>query len=326
MRILVIGAGALGSLVGGILSANHEVTILGRPEQAWVLEHKGLRIEGLTQGDFHPRAIAGIPRDGNFDLIIMCVKAYNTEMTLEPISHLFRPGTSILSLQNGLDNEERILRFLQKRSLPGEVIGGITCHGVTYKGPGLVRHAGTGDTIIGHFGSVGIDMDADKKVQEVALAFKEAGLELQTTSSIVREIWAKTIINSAINPLTAIVGERNGVILKNPDLNRMARDLVIEGVKVANAHGIDLTEDEMLDRTLKVAERTQNNISSMFQDIKRKRRTEVDSINGAICMKAEEVDMDAPLNRTMLHLIKGLEERSLDQGPPRRTYQPSVPG
>ncbi|MGA1865921.1 MAG: ketopantoate reductase family protein [Thermoplasmatota archaeon] len=314
MRILVVGAGALGSFVGGLLSANHDVTIIGRPEQVWVLKRKGLRIEGISHGEFRPKAFSGIPRNEKFDLIILCVKSYNTEISLEPLTPLLINNTPILSLQNGLDNEEKIFNFIRSHGLGSNVIGGITCHGVTYRGPGLVRHAGVGETIIGHFNpphEAGGEITPD--VVSIARIFTDAGIEIQTTSCIDREIWAKTIINSAINPLTAIVGGPNGVILENEELNGMARDLISEGVIVSRRNGIDLELEEMTERTFKVAERTSQNHSSMYQDIKLKRRTEVDSINGALYEKARQVSMDAPLNLTMVRLIKGLEVLNLSQ-------------
>ena len=101
MRILVIGAGALGSLIGGLLSVDHDVTIIGRPEQAWVLKEKGLKIEGITEGEFRPKAHSGVPKDQQFDLIILCVKSYNTELSLDPLTPLLMLGTPILSMQNG---------------------------------------------------------------------------------------------------------------------------------------------------------------------------------------------------------------------------------
>jgi 2-dehydropantoate 2-reductase len=314
MRVLVIGAGALGSLIGGLLSVDHDVTIVGRPEQAWVLKEKGLKIEGITEGEFNPKAHSGVPKDQEYDLIILCVKSYNTELSLDPLTPLLMKGTPILSLQNGLDNEEKILKFIESKGSSSAVIGGITCHGVTYKGPGLVKHAGVGDTMIGHFG--GSETEASemiRKVQTIARFFTEAGLEMETTTCIDREIWAKTIINSAINPLTAIVGGPNGVILDNEELNDMAVELIKEGVETAKAYGIDLTEEEMFRRTFDVAKRTSRNHSSMFQDIKLKRRTEVDSINGALVEKAKEKDLEAPLNQAMVRLIKGLEVLNLSR-------------
>ncbi|MGA1794145.1 MAG: ketopantoate reductase family protein [Thermoplasmatota archaeon] len=314
MRILVIGAGALGSLVGGLLSREHDVTIIGRPEQVWVLKRKGLRIEGITHGEFKPKSHSGVPKGEEYDLIILCVKSYNTDISLEPLSELLSKGTPILSLQNGLDNEERIFNFIRSRKMPTHVIGGITCHGVTYKGPGLVKHAGIGDTMIGHFGTAhGCGEDITLEVDDIARMFTDAGLEMITTTCIDREIWAKTIINSAINPLTAIVGGPNGVLLENEELNGMARDLISEGVQTANAYGMDLTEEEMIDRTFKVAERTALNHSSMYQDIKLKRRTEVDSINGALYEKARQKSLEAPLNQAMLRLVKGLEVLNLSR-------------
>lgn len=310
MKVLVIGAGALGSLIGGLLSKEHDVTIIGRSEQVWVLKKKGLKIHGITEGEFRPRAFINVPKGENFDLVILCVKSYNTEVTLEPLMDILKNGASILSLQNGLDNEERILSFITDHDIRSEVIGGITCHGVTYKGPGVIKHAGTGDTMIGHFG--GSSEVARSIAIDVAEAFKNVGFDMDTTPYIDREIWAKAIINSAINPLTAIVGVRNGMIMENHELLSSAKDLINEGVKIANAHGKDLTIREMEDRTFDVARRTSKNRSSMLQDLQRRRRTEVDSINGAIFQKAREVNMEAPLNMIMVRLIKAMEDRNME--------------
>jgi len=311
MKVLVIGAGALGSLIGGLLSREHDVTIIGRPEQVWVLKRKGLRIDGITRGEFRPRARTNIPRDETFDLIILCVKSYNTDVTLEPLSPLLNKGARILSLQNGLDNEERILRFLKENSIPSEVIGGITCHGVTYKGPGVIKHAGTGDSLIGLFGGTTGSSDPSI-VDEIANAFIRAGFDMETTTCIDREIWAKTIINSAINPLTAILSAPNGIIISDTEISKMAQDLIREGVGIARAYDMDLTFDEMKERTFRVAERTARNRSTMLQDIQRGRRTEVDSINGALFEKAASKGIPAPFNLTMVRLIKALEDRNLE--------------
>lgn len=309
MKILVIGAGALGSLIGGLLSKEHDVTIIGRSEQVWVLKRKGLRIDGITKGEFRPRALTGVPRDEDFDLVILCVKSYNTDVTLDPLMPLLKKGTRVLSLQNGLDNEERILNFIRSNSFDSEVIGGITCHGVTYKGPGVVKHAGVGDSVIGHFGG---GSGNGIMVNDIAEAFKNVGFDMATSNHIDREIWAKTIINSAINPLTAIVQGRNGVLLTNPGVRSTAEDLIREGVAVARGYGKDLTYEEMSGRTFEVAERTSRNRSSMFQDLQRGRRTEVDSINGAIHEKACGKGLSAPVNLTMVRLIKAMEDRNLE--------------
>jgi len=311
MKILVIGAGALGSLVGGVLSRSHDVTILGRPEQADVLNEKGLQITGLTEGEYRPNAVSDYPRGTTFDLIIICVKSYNTELVLDLISRDLSEGTYILSLQNGLDNEERIQRFLQSRSLPGKILGGITCHGVIYKQPGIVKHAGIGDTFIGPY-LIGPDVELDvREANRIADLFTDAGIDVVKTEAIRREIWAKTIINSAINPLTAIVGKTNGVIIEDPEMRKLAGALVDEGALIAKAHGIEIGEKELLDRTLKVAERTKNNISSMLQDIRRKRRTEIESINGALYRRAVEKGIRAPYNHSMYTLVMSLQSEYL---------------
>ncbi len=306
MKILVLGAGALGSLVGGTLSKDNEVWILGRREQVEVLNTRGLRIEGLTEGEFRPRAVEDFPEDVDIDLIIICVKAYNTDRLLEPIAHHIDPSTCILSLQNGLDNEERVLRYLEAHGLKANVMGGITCNGVIYKGPGLVRHAGKGETLIGRYSSRG-ENDKLSDLNAIVRAFNNAGLEVGIAEDIRKEIWAKTIINSAINPITAITGSPNGVLVEDPGMKEMTGKVVEEGILVASEYGIDLDKKEVLDRTLDVASRTSKNISSMLQDIKRMRRTEIDSINGAIIHKGEKRGIETPMNRAFYHLVKALE-------------------
>jgi 2-dehydropantoate 2-reductase len=313
MRILVVGAGALGSLVGGLLSKENEVTMIGRPDQVSVINSRGIRIEGHTHGEYHPIALTEPPADGIFDLIVICVKSYNTRLTLEPLSHLVGEGTYVLSLQNGLDNEEVISQYIRENSLKAVLFGGITCHGVTYKEPGLVKHAGIGDTMIGIYDSPQ-SSDARAALSGVAEAFRKAGIEIDIVSSIEREIWAKAIINSAINPITAIRGERNGCIVSDPSMKELATHVVREGVSIARTHSIPLTEQEVLDRTFSTAKRTSMNQSSMLQDIKRKRRTEIESINGALVRKAEETGLDAPYNRTLYDLVRSLEESYLSAG------------
>jgi 2-dehydropantoate 2-reductase len=315
MRVLVIGAGALGSLVGGLLSRENDVTIIGRKDQVDVINERGITIEGHTQGEYHPRAMVDPPAEGEFDLIIICVKSYNTKMTLEPLTHLLCKGTTILSLQNGLDNEEVISGYLRERSLDTVLFGGITCHGVTYREPGLVKHAGVGDTMMGIYDARD-EMEALDRLNDVARKFKEAGIEIDVVRSINREIWAKAIINSAINPITAIRGERNGILIKDPNVNDLAMRVVKEGVDIARAHNIDLTYEEMLRRTFGTATRTENNLSSMLQDIKRRRRTEIESINGAIFRKASAAGMNAPYNHVLYVLVRSLEDSYLRNGNP----------
>lgn len=247
MKILVVGAGALGSLVGGLLSKDNDVTMIGRPDQVEVINSRGIRIEGHTQGEYHPIAFSDPPAKGVYDLIVLCVKSYNTRRTLEPLSHLVGEGAYILSLQNGLDNEEVISNYIKENSLKAVLFGGITCHGVTYKEPGLVKHAGIGETMIGIYDSPG-GKDAKEALSGVAKAFRKAGIEIDIVSSIEREIWAKAIINSAINPITAIRGERNGCIVSDPSMNELATHVVREGVSIARTHSIPLTEQEVLDR------------------------------------------------------------------------------
>jgi 2-dehydropantoate 2-reductase len=291
VRFVVFGAGALGSLFGGILSEQHDVVLVGRREHMEAIERRGLRISGRTVMVVKPRTATVIPPGEIPDCVFITTKAYDTEAAVEALKPL-HPSSLFVSLQNGLGNAE-ILSHRVARSAAG-----VTDHGVTFVGPGHVHHAGEGPTILG-----GIKGVRRAEVDDVARALSDCGIASTTTERIDREIWAKVVVNSAINPLTALVGQSNGVLLERPFLAALALSVVKEGVSVAKAAGMDLDEAHMLRRFTAVVEGTAGNRSSMLQDVERGRRTEVDAINGALAGEAHRLGLEAPLNRSLHTLV-----------------------
>ncbi len=305
MRILVFGAGALGGFLSGLLSQKYDVTLYGREEKIIPIQKSGLKITGINDCVAHPKILFK-PEDlgkKEFDLIILAVKSYDTNSAMDIIKKYASQTSILLSLQNGLDNEVKIAEAVgEKRTL-----GGVTSHGLTYVGPAHVNHAGIGETIIGEMDGQGTD-----RIKEIAGALSSVGIETRISSNIGSEIWSKGIVNAAINPLTALTRLTNGYLLRIPILTNLLEDTCSECIKVAEAAKIDLLGCDVIEKTKNVAKLTSENRSSMLQDIERGRRTEIDSINGAIVEVGKEHGVKTPVNSFLVALVKGIEEAKVE--------------
>jgi 2-dehydropantoate 2-reductase len=295
MRIVVFGAGSLGSLVGGLLTRRNEVTLIGRQPHVQAIEESGLVIAGMVEAVVVPRAAEDIRGLPPADLVLVTVKSYDTQEALEAIRPLVSDSTLVVSLQNGLNNAG-----LVTRAFPGRAVIGVTSLGATKSGPGRVFYAGEGDT---YFGTVQGDPEDAARVAET---FNSVGLDSYVTDDIMAEVWAKAIINAAVNSLTAIARCKNGGILKDESLKRLAELACLEGERVAKANGIELGAEPMFERTKLVLRRTSENKSSMLQDVERRKRTEVDEISGEIVRRALASGVEAPVNHTLWLLVRSI--------------------
>ncbi|MFW5952722.1 MAG: ketopantoate reductase family protein [Candidatus Natronoplasma sp.] len=297
MKIGVVGPGAIGTFLAGILGAQNEVVLLGqRP-----LDIKTIEIYGKTRLETGVTYTESVESLSDKELIIICTKSFDTAEAMASVSDHLSSECMILSLQNGLKNEEIISDFVG-----GErTIGGVTSNGVTYMEPGKVKHAGEGETIIGSYTE-----DRNKKVEKVYRIFNHAGIDTTISENILVNIWEKVVVNSGINPITALLRIKNGVLIEDQYLTKLMEDTVLESASVAEKY-VDLDSKKVLKKTKKVAERTSDNLSSMLQDIEDESRTEVDQINGAIIEKAEKEGVSAHVNRVLYRLVKGLENRYL---------------
>lgn len=297
MRVIVFGAGSLGSLVGGLLTRRHEVTLIGRQPHVQAIEESGLVIAGLVEAVVVLSAVEEVRGLPPADMVIITVKSYDTESALEAVRPLVSDGTLVVSLQNGLNNAELITN-----AYPGKAVVGVTSLGATKSGPGRVFYAGEGDTF---FGTVKGEVASAERVAEV---FTSVGLDSYVTDDIMAEAWSKAIINAAINPLTAIARCKNGRVLKDESLLKIARMACLEGEKIARAYGIRLGDEDMFERVKLVLRRTSENKSSMLQDLERRKRTEIDDISGELVRRAEVVGVEAPVNRTLWLLVKSITQ------------------
>lgn len=302
MRIVVFGAGAMGSFFGALLSARHEVLLVARKDHARAVNAHGLRVTGKTVLLARPKATTRLPRDARPDLVLVATKAYDTAAAMLALRRVAKTAM-FLTLQNGLENPEMIAETAAR------VIAGTTAHGVTFLGPGIIRHAGVGDTVIGKWQGV---TDAD--VVRLRDVLADAGVPTQVSGDVRSELWSKLVVNASINPLAALAGVANGRLVRDRRLAAILEEVCREAAAVARADGARVDANELVRRTGLVARRTATNRSSMLQDLDRGRRTEIDAITGAVLRAAARRRIAAPRNEILYALVRA-REAGLAAGP-----------
>jgi len=301
MDITIIGAGAMGSLFGSLLArAGENVLLLDIwQEHVTTINEQGLGVE-LEGKTVRVDISASYNMDDTrkSDLVIIFVKSPHTAEAANLASRCLNDSGVVLTLQNGMGNADKIAQVVHS----DKVIAGTTSHGATILGPGLIRHAGSGPTLIGMW--TGADNTCLENVKKV---FCNAGIDTQTEANIHKIIWKKLMINVGINAITALTGITNGKILDSPPTGELVRTAVSEACDVALAYGVELPDD-MAEQVFSVAGATSANRSSMGQDTDHQRQTEIDAINGAVVRLAQEKGIDVPVNRTLTALILTLQK------------------
>lgn len=300
MKFLIVGPGAMGCLFAvSLKGAGFDVTLLDYdPKRAAHIDARGISVEGAAdkQGVHVPTMAGECPPDP--DLTLICVKSHKTLEAARTIEPLLNKETMIMSLQNGLGN----LEILGDTFGEERVLGGVTAEGATLLGPGHIRHAGQGETIIGPA------RDPRGTVEKTVTAFNRAGFKTRSIDEVNHLIWGKLIINVGINALTAITGLKNGLIPEKKGTRLIMEAAVKEAVAVAEAKGVKLPYPDPLGRVIEVCRATAENIASMLQDILRERITEIDAINGAIVREGEVLDIPTPVNHILTSLVQTLQE------------------
>jgi len=302
MKIAVIGAGAMGSLYGGYLSkVSDEVYLV----DVWQQHVDSINAEGLSIQEkdknivVNPRAVSSAESVGYVDLAIVFVKSIITGSALEKNAALLGPDTIVLSLQNGYGNIEQIAEYVKIDN----IIAGTTAHGATMLAPAHIKHAGIGETHIGW-----VQNKNDDRIDGIAEILQKAGFETVVSDNVMELIWSKLIINVGINALTAILKVQNGGLLKQQETRILMRMAILEAVNVAKSAGIDFNGEEMVNKVMDVAFATEENKSSMLQDILNNRKTEIDTINGAIVKEGQKYSVDTTVNLVLTNLVKALEK------------------
>ena len=308
MKIAIIGPGALGCLLAAYLSPKNETWLLDHDRnRAGLLDRQGLILEKENRVVKRPVKATSDPAViGTADLILLCVKSPTIAKALHNARALAGTNSLIIALQNGIGH----------LSVLPELLGGIswglgvTSHGATLVAPGHVLHRGTGLTRIG-FLLKNDGTDHSEQLSRAASTLTDAGIETATVPDIQNHIWAKLMVNIGINALTAIYNCPNGALLESAETMDMMEKAVREGIAVAEQTGITFAHPPLA-TTRQVCRDTAANISSMLQDVRKGRMTEIESINGALIDTAKKMGISAPVNEELVRKVKEIEAKYND--------------
>jgi 2-dehydropantoate 2-reductase len=303
LRVAVIGPGAIGLFFGGLLSRlGLDVWFLDKSkERAAHLNRQGLLFEEAGTGKRSPlKVTSNAASIGPSDLVLVCVKSYDTESAASLLPSLIHQNTLVLTLQNGLGHVEVLKKFLLER----QIAIGVTFHGVTLVETGHIRHAGEGPTYIGSF-----PPDEKMRGQLVKLAeiLTAAGLATELVENIEEIVWNKLLINVGINALSALIRLENGDLVKFPEIQKLMAMAITEALAVARGKGLR-ANPQTVEEAKAACLATAKNRSSMLQDVLKKKRTEIEAINGAVVKEGKTLGIATPANEVLTLLVKGIEK------------------
>ncbi|MEW6218572.1 MAG: 2-dehydropantoate 2-reductase [Thermodesulfobacteriota bacterium] len=303
MVSVVVGPGSLGCLFAAFLAADAgaEVWLLDkRPERAAYLAAQGIIIEaaGRTRR-VRVRATAQPGEIPACDLVLLTVKAHAVAAALARLpAGLFRPQGLLVTLENGIAHLPLLATWT---TAPAAL--GVTAQGATLLATGQVRHAGQGPTWLGF--SAAVSQDLASRLEAVAAHLTRVGLPAQVAPDILGQVWLKLMVNAGINALTALLDCPNGALPERPEARALLEQAVAETVAVARKKGVAVPEDPVA-MTVAVCQATAANISSMLQDVRAGRPTEIEAINGAVAAEARRLGMAAPVNEALCRAVQAV--------------------
>jgi 2-dehydropantoate 2-reductase len=307
MKIAILGGGgAMGGLFGGYLArAGNDVTLIDVSQAAIeAITANGLAIEEKDGSVpvIPVRATSDAGSVGPVDLIVNFVKCYHTDAAIRSAAPMIAAGTTILSLQNGWGNADRIAAIAGRE----RVVVGLTYHSGTLLAPGRVKHPGAGLTHLGE-----LDGAMSPRLALIAETFGAAGIESVTTPRILDEIWKKLALNACTLPTSGLLGFFAHELVAFDGAKKVMAAILREVVDVAQANGIALDYDERWLAITTLLEKAIGGKASMLQDVEAKRQTEIEVINGAIVAAGARVGIATPVNQTMVWMIEAAQARYL---------------
>lgn len=296
LKVAVMGAGAVGCYFGGMLArAGHDVTLIARPQHVEAIQRHGLRMETKTfdeqvrlAASTEPSAVRGA------DLVLFCVKSTDTETAGAQLRPYLAPGALVLTLQNGVDNADRLGTVLP----PEQVAAAVVYVATEMAGPGHVRHHGRGELVI----------EPSRASPAAAQALAGAGVPTEISENVRGALWTKLIINCAYNAVSAIAQLPYGEAVQGDGVKDVMRDVVDECLAMAAAEGVQVPGDTH-NIVRKLVESMPGQYSSTAQDLARGKRTEIDHLNGLVVRRGEALGIATPANRVLWALVKLLERK-----------------
>ena len=296
MRIVIVGPGAIGCYLAATLHgrAGRLLLLDHRQDHAAALGESGIVLTTPRGTERARVAVTASPSPGQADVVVLCVKAYDTRTAMRHAAPLLQPRTLVVSLQNGLGNVECIADVAPEVRLAVAT----TTAGATLEAPGRVLLSNRG-----RFRLAPVETGGLRPVNDLAALLEAAGLRVAVSGDLEALLWSKLVINAAINAVTAMAGVPNGALSARPDLMETAVAAAREAEAVARGRGIRLDYPSAEAELRRVCRETAGNISSMLQDVRNGKPTEIDAINGAVVREAERLGIDTPVNRRLLEAL-----------------------
>jgi 2-dehydropantoate 2-reductase len=298
-RVAVVGAGAVGGYFGGMLArAGAPVTMIGRATFVEAVRKNGLLLDTLQfKEPVRVEASTELQAARGADLVLFCVKTTDTESTARALAPLLPKSATVVSLQNGVDNAEKI------RAAGIDALSAVVYVAASVPEPAHIKHVGRGDLVIG---------PRDPRTEKFAALFEKAGVGCRISENTDGELWTKLIWNCALNAISALGRAKYGQIAASENARQVVENAVNEVLAVAAAARIQLpgveTPQAGLAGALKIATQMAGAISSTGQDLIRGKRTEIDSLNGYIARRGAELGIPTPVNHALYSLVKLAEE------------------
>ena len=304
--VAVMGAGAVGCFFGGMLArAGAPVTLIGRPHHIGAITQNGLLIDSIHFQEHIPvSASTDVADVRNAEIVLLSVKTPDTEEAAQSLAPYLASGAIILSLQNGVDNVERI-----RAAAHTDAVAAVVYVAAEMTAPGCVKHTGRGNLIIGDLvRSHQSDHARRQTLERVAALFARAGVPCRVSDNIEAELWTKLIMNCAYNAISALTRARYGRLVADPWTHDLMRQIVEEVLAVARASGVRMPDNDLVGAAWNLAGTMPAAISSTAQDITRGKRTEIDALNGYVTRRGAGLRIPTPVNQTLYVLVKLLEE------------------
>ncbi|MEN9385129.1 MAG: ketopantoate reductase ApbA [Pseudomonadota bacterium] len=295
MKIAVLGAGAVGCYYGGLLArGGHDVTLIGRPAHVAAIESHGLFFETAQWRAHIPiRASTDSTWVRHADTVLFCVKSGDTESAGAAIAPFLKPDAVVYSLQNGVDNAERLQALVSQKVVPVVVY---VAAGM--EGPGHVRHNGRGELVLG----------TEAVCDAFVAACQAAQIPVERSGAVTEALWNKLVINCAYNALSAITQQPYGKLVQTQGVGDLIDLVVAECLAVATAKGLSLPAD-LTSAVHQIAVSMAPQRSSTARDLARGKTTEVEHINGYIVREGRRLGVPTPVNATLQTLVKVFEDR-----------------
>ena len=329
MKILIMGAGAVGGYFGALLQrAGQDIHYIARGDHLMAMKENGLRIEGVTLNEtFEVKASEDPNAFSVMDLIIICVKSQDTRAALVLIEPSVTEDTMILTLQNGVENEDLIAsRYGIERT-----IGGVAYIGVGVEAPGVIRNQTPGRIAVGRLVQEGVpqeDMQEKEEVgngklieedqgklweggryedrfNDVVQVFREAGIDCSVTKDIMMRKWGKLVWNATFNPISVLTGRSSHNLKGDMRMRELLHGIIHEVIAVAGSEGYELEFERIVEKMFDMDRAVQGTKTSMLQDFEKGKPLEIEELNGAVVRIGRRNGIPTPINTTIVGLVRG---------------------